>query len=83
MLRSSWNILLRSVSALGVFGMAIAAAALPPTVAPAIVPETESHEAAAARLARNYGRLPLSFEANQGQASKSCALARGQGYGFI
>ncbi len=63
--------------------MAIAAAALPPTVAPAIVPETQSHEAAAARLARNYGRLPLSFEANQGQASKSVRfLARGQGYGL-
>ena len=32
---------------------------------------------------RNYGRLPLSFEANQGQASKSVRfLARGQGYGL-
>ena len=82
MLRPSWNILLRSASALGVFGIAISAAALPPLAIP-IASETHSREAAAAHLARDYGRLPMSFESNQGQASTSVRfLARGQGYGL-
>jgi hypothetical protein len=35
-----------------------------------------------ARAAENYGKIPLAFEANQGQADKSVKfLARGSGYG--
>jgi hypothetical protein len=36
-----------------------------------------------ARAAENYGKIPLTFEANQGQADKSAKfLARGSGYGL-
>ena len=36
------------------------------------------------RLQKNYGKLPLSFEANQGQTDKNVRfISRGQGYGLF
>jgi len=80
---SSWIGILRGVGTLAVLGAVIqslgpqAAAATPASLA------TQAGAAAAskARLAESYGRLPLSFEANQGQTAKSVRfVARGQGY---
>jgi hypothetical protein len=49
-------------------------------------PATEPAQTAPAKsaiIAKDYGKLPISFEANQGQANKSVKfLARGQGYGL-
>jgi hypothetical protein len=45
---------------------------------------TESDDSARARADEAYGKLPLSFEANQGQADAEVKfLSRGQGYGLF
>ena len=55
--------------------------------AEASTPRTASNDAglnARARLARNYGKLPLRFEANQGQTDKRVQfLSRGSGYALF
>ncbi|MDD5502984.1 MAG: hypothetical protein PHH26_05945 [Candidatus Thermoplasmatota archaeon] len=44
----------------------------------------QSDAAPKARLVEAYGKLPLSFEANQGQTDKQARfLARGPGYGLF
>jgi len=44
----------------------------------------ETQPAAQARLMRTYGKLPLSFEANQGQTDRRVNfLARGSGYSLF
>jgi hypothetical protein len=52
----------------------------------AAIPATQSAPTSApskAQIAQRYGQLPLSFEANQGQADKSVKfLSRGSGYGL-
>jgi hypothetical protein len=68
---------------------ALVAATAP--IAPAAAPATASASANSApgstpnkaRLAQNYGKLPLSFEANKGQANPSIQfLSRGDRYGI-
>ena len=57
------------------FPAAIAAA---PTSSPQAQPEADK-----ARLVRNYGNLPMAFEANRGQAPRPVKfLSRGNGYGL-
>lgn len=80
---SSWSILFRSVSALGILGVAMGATATadaqanPGAVAGETPPATKAH------LSEKYGRLPLSFEPNRGQAASGVQfMARGQGYGL-
>ncbi|TAL47080.1 MAG: hypothetical protein EPN89_09370 [Methylovulum sp.] len=47
-------------------------------------PLAKPDAAAQARLVETYGKLPLSFEANQGQTDKTAQfLSRGQGYGLF
>ena len=83
MLRPSWNILFRSILPWKSSGWLSVPQPFPAPAA-STSSETPPREATtAAHLAENYGRLPLSFEANHGQAPKSvCFLARGQGYGL-
>jgi hypothetical protein len=82
MLRLSWNFLLRSAVALGILGTAVGAAALSAAVAAPLAPETHPR-GTSVHLADHYGRLPLSFEVNRGQAERSVRfLAHGQGYGL-
>ncbi len=51
---------------------------LPPRKA---IAASENNDAVRAQVAANYGRLPLRFEANQGQAIQSARyVARGSGY---
>jgi hypothetical protein len=51
-------------------------------MAQALTPESPSAPSKA-QIVQNYGKIPLSFEANQGQADKSVQfLARGDGYGL-
>ena len=64
--------------------------ALSQAVVPVPAPTPHSHllssapEPARATVPANYGRLPLSFEANQGQANSQVRfLARGQGYSLF
>jgi hypothetical protein len=59
-------------------------AATPFAQAGAATPSTpDSPKELNAQAARQYAEIPLSFEANQGQASASARfLARGNGYGF-
>jgi hypothetical protein len=47
-------------------------------------PSQKTPPAQKAQIAENYGKLPLSFEANTGQADKSVKfLSRGSGYGLF
>lgn len=82
MLRLSWNFLLRGTLVLGIFGMAAGAATLSAAGAAPLAPETHPR-GASIQLAGHYGRLPLSFEVNRGQAEEGVRfLAHGQGYGL-
>src|SRR5271157_4001150 len=46
-------------------------------------PSQKTSPAQKAQIVENYGKLPLSFEANTGQADKSVKfLSRGSGYGL-
>ena len=50
----------------------------------AVAAQTKPDTAAKVRLVESYGNLPLSFEANQGQADKKVQfVSRGQGYGLF
>jgi len=71
--------LLRQCLAAGLLAVAaLSASGATPPVKPAVV----SSEARA-QVAQNYGKLPLSFEANQGQTDPQVKfLARGRGYGL-
>jgi Big-like domain-containing protein/IPT/TIG domain-containing protein/beta-propeller repeat-containing protein len=77
--------ILRFLGAVAVMGAMVSA---PARDANAATPASEGTQAGAAtaskaRLAESYGRLPLSFEAYQGQAAKNVQfVARGQGYGL-
>jgi hypothetical protein len=64
-------------------GIALGLVALMPALAPAATaPEPSS--AMKAEIESNYGKLPLSFEANQGQTdSQAKFLARGRGYALF
>jgi hypothetical protein len=56
-------------------------ASLPYGNASALPASEDIDMAARARVVTDYGRLPMSFEANQGQADRAVRfLARGQGY---
>jgi hypothetical protein len=62
--------------------MAIPAVATAGSTTPASLPP-QTAETDNARIVRNYGKLPLRFEANQGQTDQSVKfLARGKGYGL-
>src|SRR6266699_4087471 len=51
---------------------------------PKLTNPASSAEAAQARLAESYGKLPLSFEANQGQTDPRVKfLSRGSGYSLF
>jgi hypothetical protein len=61
--------------ALGVVGLALMPAGAPAATAP------EPSSAVKAEIEANYGKLPLSLEANQGQTDPQVKfLARGRGY---
>lgn len=70
-------------------GSALSSASSTPTHEPNIVPYTSPDLSAApaadtARLAENYGKLPLSFELNQGQTDAQVKyLSRGAGYSLF
>ncbi len=63
----------------------IIAASAPVALAQAQATEpTDNRAAKQALLAQNYGKLPLSFEANQGQSDKSAKfLSKGSGYSLF
>jgi hypothetical protein len=86
MFAHSWKTHFWSVLSLGIAGVALGVAALGQVVAAAEVPQAPRDASAAASnapLAESYLRLPLSFEANLGQAAQRVQfLARGQGYGL-
>ena len=49
-----------------------------------VEPQTEPDTTTKTRLVENYGKLPLSFEANRGQTDKKVQfISRGQGYGLF
>ena len=49
-----------------------------------LTPSTKPDAAAKTHLVESYGKLPLSFEANQGQTDKQVKfISRGQGYGLF
>src|SRR5262245_7179029 len=60
----------------------LSASAMRKPSAPAASPAGQENEAAIKdRLRRQYGRLPMNFEVNQGQADESVKfLSRGHGY---
>jgi hypothetical protein len=61
-------------------GAVLLLAALPASAGTAAVP-AQTDTAAQVRVSQTYGRLPLSFEANQGQTDAQVRfLARGPGY---
>src|SRR5512132_4272011 len=67
-----------SGAALGLVGLALMPAGAPATTA------SEPSSAMKAEIESNYGKLPLSFEANQGQTdSQVNFLARGRGYALF
>jgi hypothetical protein len=64
--------------ALGLVGLALMLALAPAATAP------EPSSARKAEIGSNYGKLPLSFEANQGQTDSQVKfLARGRGYALF
>ena len=64
--------------ALGLVGLALMLAGAPAATAP------EPSSAMKAEIESNYGKLPLSFEANQGQTDSQVKfLARGRGYALF
>src|SRR5512139_3727594 len=64
--------------ALGLVGLALMPAGAPAATAP------EPSSAMKAEIASNYGKLPLSFEANQGQTDSQVKfLAHGRGYALF
>ena len=64
---------------------ALIAASAPLAVAAGPAPQPPVNAAAAkALVAQNYGKIPLSFEANQGQADKTVKfVSRGSGYSLF
>src|SRR5512132_494930 len=67
-----------SGAALGLVGLALMPAGAPATTA------SEPSSAMKAEIETNYGKLPLSFEANQGQTDSQVKfLARGRGYALF
>ena len=61
----------------------IATMSLTPASAGPASPPQKTSPAQKAQIAEDYGKLPLSFEANTGQAGKSVKfLSRGSGYGL-
>ena len=76
------------ITVAGVKGMvlllALALASYPTAAAPATPPSTESPQASKPQVLAAYGKLPLSFEANQGQTDERVDfLARGRGYSVL
>src|SRR5437867_1358984 len=72
--------------AIAMYALFSSAVALPSTVVstPNANPETSTDAATRARLAHQYGKLPLIFEPNRGQADGSVRyLARGPGYKLL
>ena len=68
--------------AIFVTGLILATSLTGPSAGPAS-PSQKTSSAQKAEIVENYGRLPLSFEANTGQADKSVRfLSRGRGYGL-
>src|SRR5579862_8044539 len=92
--RIAWRMLAR-LAVVALFFLALGQAGLRPAAARAQTAVSEKVSSPQSRLAQYasgaatptvaslYGGLPLSFEANQGQAGQGVEfLARGQGYGF-
>jgi len=92
--RIAWSGLVR-LTVIALFFLALGQAGLRPAAAhaqtaisekvssPQIYPAQYTLGPATPTVAAKYGRLPLSFEANEGQADQRVNfLARGQGYGF-
>jgi hypothetical protein len=66
-----------------VTGLIAASASTPLTAGQASMP-SRSEAASKALVAQNYGKIPLSFEANQGQADKTVRfLSSGSGYSLF
>lgn len=62
----------------------IAASASEASNAGPVSPLAENAAATKAHVAQNYGRIPLSFEANQGQADKPVKfVSKGGGYSLL
>src|SRR2546425_238817 len=73
----------RKITEGGVKGMVLLLALALASCAPASAthPSTESHQATKPQVLAAYGKLPLSFEANQGQTEPQVKfLSRGSGY---
>src|SRR5882762_6912315 len=67
-----------------ILGSSVAGSAAGPHDVQSISRSSESGALAQARVAKNYGDLPLSFEANLGQADPVVSfLSRGNGYTFF
>jgi hypothetical protein len=72
-----------SLRSLFVYGLIAASALTSLAAGPASQP-ADNPAAKKAQVAQNYGRIPLSFEANQGQADKTVKfLSNGSGYSLF